>query len=126
MKGEKVLMKRTKNYSKTASYYNNQPYTIVDNHRYSVKVINSQGKTFIRNKAHIKKYFETNNKPNEYNKTSSIHDSTNKHELPSPLVTLVPSPPHDNNEIAISDNESNTSESTVPYITAVVAGNDTF
>ena len=126
MKGEKVLIKRTKNYSKTTSYYNNQPYTNVDNHRYSVKVINSQGKTFIRNKAHIKKYFESNNKPNEYNKTSSIHDSTSKHELPSPLATLVPNPPHENDEITISDNESNTSESAVPYITAVMARNYTF
>ena len=126
MKGEKVLIKRTKNYSKTASYYNNQPYTTVDNHRYSVNVINSQGKTFIRNKAHIKKYFESKNKPNEYNKTSSIHDSTKKHELPSPLVTLVPNPPHDNDEIAISDNESNTSEIPVPYITAAIARNYTF
>ena len=126
MKGEKVLIKRTKNYSKTASYYNNQPYTTVDNHRYSVNVINSQGKTFIRNKAHIKKYFESKNKPNEYNKTSSIHDSTKKHELPSPLVTLVPNPPHDNDEIAMSDNESNTSEIPVPYITAAIARNYTF
>lgn len=109
-------MKRTKNYSKTASYYNNQPYTIVDNHRYSVKVINSQGKTFIRNKFHIKKYYESNKKSNEYNKTSTIHHSTNKHGLPSPLVTLVPDPPHDNDEMVISDNESNTSESTVPYM----------
>ena len=30
-KGEKVFIKRTNNYSKTASYYNNQPYTIVEN-----------------------------------------------------------------------------------------------
>ena len=88
------------------------------NHRYSVKVRNSQSKTFIRNKAHIKKYQGSNKKPNKYNKTKTItvHHSTNKHELPLPLVTLVPDPPHDNDEMVVSDNESNTSESTVPYM----------
>ena len=115
-KSEKVLVRRTSNYSKTASYYNNQPHKIVENHRYSVKVRNSQAKTFIRNKAHIKKYYESNNKPNKYSKTSTIHQSTNKHELPSPLVTLIPDPPHGNDEMVINDNESNTLESTVPYM----------
>ena len=53
---------------------------------------------------------QTMNQINEYNKTSTIHQSTNKHELPSLLVTLVADPPHDNDEMVISNNESNTSE----------------
>ena len=36
--------------------------------------------------------------------------------MPSPLVTLVPDPQHDNDEMIISDNESDTSESTIPYM----------
>ena len=115
-KGEKVLVKRPNNYNKTASYYYSQPYTIVENHRYSAKVRNNEGKTFIRNKAHIKKYYESNKKHHEPVKTSTTHNPTNKHDLPSPLVTLVPDPQHDNDEMIISDNESDTSESTIPYM----------
>ena len=60
---------------------------------------------------------QTMNQMNTTKLVLSINpQSTNKHELPSLLVTLVADPPHDNDEMVISNNESNTSESKVPYM----------
>ena len=54
---------------------------------------------------------QTMNQMNTTKLVLSINpQSTNKHELPSLLVTLVADPPHDNDEMVISNNESNTSE----------------
>ena len=69
--GEKVLIKRSKTKSKMDTYYEQNPYTITDNFKNSVKVKDIKGKVHIRNKAHVKHYFEkpSHNLPPQYIET---------------------------------------------------------
>ena len=56
--GEKVLVKRPKTKSKMDSFYEQHPYTITENYNNSVRIKDTKGKVHIRNKAHVKQYFQ--------------------------------------------------------------------
>ena len=56
--GERVLVRRSKTKSKMDSYYEQNPYTITDNFKNSVKVKDIKGKVHIRSKVHVQHYFE--------------------------------------------------------------------
>ena len=56
--GERVLVKRPKTKSKMDSFYEQHPYTITENYNNSVRIKDTKGKVHIRNKAHVKQYFQ--------------------------------------------------------------------
>ena len=40
------------------SFYEQHPYTITENYNNSVRIKDTKGKVHIRNKAHVKQYFQ--------------------------------------------------------------------
>ena len=58
--GEKVLLKDLHKQNKLSTEYEPHPYTITKVYRSSVKIENTSGNTYIRNKSHLKKFLQSN------------------------------------------------------------------
>ena len=91
------------------SYYEQDPYSITDNFKNSVKVKDIKGKVHIRKKAHVKHYFE---KPYHNLPLIPQHIETDHDNLENDFITLFV-------ETSDENNENNTmwiqSDETIPY-----------
>ena len=108
-KGEKVLIKQSRIKTKMDSFYEQNPFTITDNYNNSVKVKDNNGKVPIRNKAHVKHYFQ---KPQNQSSSSRPTPKINDENFEQDFITLFVNPTDTNNE---TDNMSTDSDETIPY-----------
>ena len=83
--GEKVLVKRPKTKSKMDSFYEQHPYTITENYKNSFRIKDTKGKVHIRNKAHVKQYFQ---KPVNISSTTQGIIEINHNDMGNGFITL--------------------------------------
>ena len=91
------------------SFYEQNPFTITDNYKNSVKVKDNNGKVHIRNKAHVKHYFQ---KPQNSSSSSRLTPKINDENFEQDFIILFVNPTDTNNE---TDNMSTDSDETIPY-----------
>ena len=83
--GDEVLVKRLRTKSKIDSFYEQHPYTITENYKNSVRIKDTKGKVHIRNKAHVKQYFQ---KPVNISSTTQGIIETDHNDMGNGFITL--------------------------------------
>ena len=107
--GDTVLTKNLRRTDKTQPFYESEPVTITQVYPKSVK-ITKQGKSFIRSKFHIKKYFNRKQPQNQRKPTQVTEPSTAATNTYVSLV-LFDNPEEENT----SNTDSDSDNSTIPY-----------
>ena len=86
--GDLVLLKNVMKQNKLSPEYENEIYTITKVHERSVQVQDTKGKYRVRNKAHVKKYFQRSKQSTT--KDKSLHQSSEKATLPATPFYILP------------------------------------
>ena len=67
------------------SFYEQHPYTITENYKNNVRTKDTKGKVHIRNKAHVKQYFQ---KPVNISSTTHGIIEIDHHDMGNGFITL--------------------------------------
>ena len=118
--GELVLIKDVKPKSKLSSYYENQPYRVIKSYPAAVKITNNK-QTYVRNKAHIKKYVTSQmTKQPQPPQTSPAKPKNPKPPLftvPLDQIEEIETMPTDKTPLSTAENtmDPNDTTETIPY-----------
>ena len=112
--GSKVLIKNYHHNNKTTPYYEQTPYTVVENHPFSVIVQRADGQTFKRNKSHLKLYnTPLNSNPQTSRSYILPSQETQTTEIWPQHVQLVPDEQADAEPPG--EESSSSDDDTIPY-----------
>ena len=85
------------------SFYQQHPYTITENYKNSVRIKDTKGKVHIRNKAHVKQYFQ---KPVNISSTTQGIIEINHIDMGNDFITLFIKEPYETNNTDADQTES--------------------